>query len=32
VTANDDDISIWRYATATGKSNGLLPEGWILER
>jgi uncharacterized protein len=32
VTANNDDISIWRYATATGKSNGLLPEGWILER
>ena len=32
VTANDDDISIWRYATATGKSNGLQPEGWILER
>jgi uncharacterized protein len=33
VTANDDDdISIWRYATATGKSNGLLPEGWIPER
>src|SRR5215207_2662674 len=33
VTANDDDdISIWRYATATGKSNGLLPEGWILQR
>jgi uncharacterized protein len=31
VTA-DDDISIWRYATATGKSNGLLPEGWILQR
>ena len=28
----DDDISIWRYATATGKSNGLLPEGWILQR
>jgi uncharacterized protein len=31
VTA-DGDISIWRYATATGKSNGLLSEGWILER
>jgi len=31
-TNDDDDISIWRYATATGKSNGLLPEGWILER
>ena len=32
VTVDDDDTSIWRYATATGKSNGLLPEGWILER
>jgi uncharacterized protein len=32
VTADEDDISIWRYATATGKSNDLLPEGWILER
>jgi uncharacterized protein len=31
VTA-DDDVSIWRYATATGGSNGLLSEGWILER
>src|ERR687898_939568 len=31
VTA-DDDVSIWRYATATGRSNGLLSEGWILER
>jgi Fe-S-cluster containining protein len=29
---DDDDVSIWRYATATGRSNGLLPEGWILER
>jgi uncharacterized protein len=28
----DDDVSIWRYATATGRSNGLLSEGWILER
>jgi len=32
VTVDDDDTSIWRYATATGKSNGLQPEGWILER
>lgn len=33
VTADDDDdVSIWRYATATGRSNGLLSEGWILER
>jgi Fe-S-cluster containining protein len=33
VTADDDDdVSIWRYATATGGSNGLLSEGWILER
>jgi uncharacterized protein len=32
MTADDDDTSIWRYATATGKSNGLQPEGWILER
>jgi uncharacterized protein len=34
VTAGDDDddnVSIWRYATATGGSNGLLSEGWILE-
>lgn len=38
VTAgNDDDdennkkISIWRYATSTGGSPGLLPEGWIAE-
>ncbi|MDQ3888075.1 MAG: YkgJ family cysteine cluster protein [Thermoproteota archaeon] len=33
VTADDDagPVSIWRYATATGKSNDLLPEGWILE-
>ncbi len=30
VTA-DDDVSIWRYATATGGSNDLLAEGWILE-
>ena len=27
-----DDTSVWRYATATGRSNGLLSEGWILER
>jgi uncharacterized protein len=32
VNSDDDDTSIWRYATATGKSNGLQPEGWILER
>jgi len=32
VTVDDDDTSIWRYATATGKLNGLQPEGWILER
>jgi len=32
VTVDDDDTSIWRYATATGKSNGLQPEGWIVER
>jgi Fe-S-cluster containining protein len=32
VTADDDDVSIWRYATNTGRSNHLLPEGWILER
>ena len=30
VTANND-VSIWRYATATGESNELLPEGWVLE-
>jgi Fe-S-cluster containining protein len=29
--AVDDDISIWRYATATGRTNGLLSEGWVLE-
>ena len=28
---NNNDVSIWRYATATGKSNGLLSEGWVLE-
>lgn len=35
VTPDDDAdgvVSIWRYATATGRSNELLPEGWILER
>ena len=32
VTAEGDNVSIWRYATATGSSNDLLPEGWILER
>jgi uncharacterized protein len=32
VTAEDDKVSVWRYATATGRStDGLLPEGWILE-
>jgi Fe-S-cluster containining protein len=30
VTA-DDTVSIWRYATATGRASGLLSEGWILE-
>jgi Fe-S-cluster containining protein len=29
--AVDDDVSIWRYATATGRTNGLLSEGWVLE-
>jgi Fe-S-cluster containining protein len=29
---NNNNISIWRYATATGGSYGLLPEGWIAER
>src|SRR5919112_1622118 len=29
VTA-DNGVSIWRYATATGESNELLPEGWVL--
>jgi Fe-S-cluster containining protein len=28
---DDDDVSIWRYATATGRTNGLLSEGWVLE-
>jgi Fe-S-cluster containining protein len=28
---NNNNISIWRYATATGGSYGLLPEGWIAE-
>jgi Fe-S-cluster containining protein len=34
VTVDDDDdgVSIWRYATATGRSNNLLAEGWVLER
>jgi uncharacterized protein len=27
----DDTVSIWRYATATGRAIGLLSEGWILE-
>jgi uncharacterized protein len=31
VTA-DNNVSVWRYATATGRSNHLLPEGWVLER
>lgn len=30
VTA-DNNVSIWRYATATGRSNHLLPEGWVLQ-
>ena len=29
---NNNSISIWRYATATGESNELLPEGWVVER
>jgi Fe-S-cluster containining protein len=29
---NNNNISIWRYATATGRPDGLLPEGWIVER
>jgi hypothetical protein len=28
---NNNDFSIWRYATATGRSNGLLSEGWVVE-
>jgi Fe-S-cluster containining protein len=28
---SDNDLSIWRYATATGTSKDLLSEGWILE-
>src|SRR5918996_4024738 len=34
VTADSDSdhVSIWRYATATGSSNEMLPEGWVLER
>jgi Fe-S-cluster containining protein len=31
VTA-EKDVSVWRYATATGGSNELLSEGWVLER
>jgi Fe-S-cluster containining protein len=32
IAGNDDNkISIWRYATATGGSCGLFPEGWIAE-
>ena len=27
----DNKVSIWRYATATGKSSELLSEGWVLE-
>jgi len=27
----NNDITIWRYATSTGGSRGLLPEGWIAE-
>ncbi len=30
VTA-DNAVSVWRYATATGGSNDLLAEGWVLE-
>jgi Fe-S-cluster containining protein len=26
-----EGVAIWRYATATGESNELLPEGWVLE-
>jgi Fe-S-cluster containining protein len=29
---SDNDLSIWRYATATGTSEDLLSEGWILEQ
>lgn len=29
---NNNDVSIWRYATATGRSDGLLSEGWVVER
>jgi uncharacterized protein len=32
VVVPDNDLSIWRYATATGTSNDLLSEGWVLER
>jgi Fe-S-cluster containining protein len=28
---NNNDLSVWRYATATGAFDGLLPEGWIVE-
>ena len=32
IAGNDDNkISIWRYATATGGSYELFPEGWIAE-
>jgi uncharacterized protein len=27
----DNDVSIWRYATAVGKSSDLLSEGWVRE-
>jgi uncharacterized protein len=30
--SNNNNNSIWRYATAIGGSYGLLPEGWIAER
>jgi len=30
--STDNDLCIWRYATATGTSDDLLSEGWVLER
>ncbi len=29
---SDNDLSIWRYATATGTSKEFFSEGWILEQ
>ena len=29
VVANDQHV--WRYATATGDSEGMMPEGWVIE-